>query len=944
MRIIAILAAYNEERFIAGCIEHYARQGVEVYLINHGSTDQTVAIAERYWHQGLVGLEHFPRNEFYEWNFILKRKEALAATLEADWFIHADPDEIRLAPAGLTLAEAFKFVEQQGYNAVNFMEFTFIPVQESPDHNHPDFQQTMRWYYPFLPTFPHGLRAWQRQSHPVELAGSAGHRVYFPGLRMYPESFPMRHYQFLSMDHALTKYTNRKYLPSELQAGWHGWRAAIQPEQFFQLPPKADLREYRTDLELDASNPRQSHYLADILQAQSQGHSDPTERASRPVKGKSEKTERRPEILIIVDKPNWAHDYKTRNLQRRLGNDYHLVKRYQADVTPEDLDQADLIQVYYWMQVNKLPQLASAFNRNWHKVILGICSHLELEGHRREPGLSVLRQAQAVFANNAFLYHEFASLLNMPVFYTPNGVDTEFFQPGSAPRPSMPLRVGWAGSLTNQGAKQRGFYDLIVPAVNGVAGAELVTAIREDQWRNPAEMLDFYQSLDVYLCASRNDGTPNPCLEAAACGVPLVTTRVGNMPELIQHGVNGFFVEPEVEDIQAKLICLRDDNALRLRMSENIRQTIKAWDWNYQADNFRQVYRFVLNNQTSKETKAPRQAPQVVCVLGMHRSGTSLTARAINLLGVDLGVANQLAQSDQTNGAGFWEHPEITQLNDQLLAHLGGSWHQPPTFPPGWEGDPGLTDLRRQAQSLLEQFAGAELWGWKDPRTCLTLPFWQTLITQPISYILCLRNPIDVAAALEQRDGFTFEKSIQLWARYTQWALDSTASRPRHFVFYEDFFSDEQTLQSLARFLGKAHLAEEVQTREAIQRFLNADLHHAYPPASATTADPRLTFSVKALYAAMHFALSRPGQHPAEAQQTITRLVRQLADFQSDFDNLRRQADDWEKRALEREAHLALIYQSTSWRLTRPLRWVGDVLRGRNPGWLAEILKRIGRA
>src|SRR6185436_13289194 len=208
--------------------------------------------------------------------------------------------------------------------AVNFMEFTFIPVQEAPDHNHPDFQKTMRWYYPFLPTFPHGLKAWKRQPYPVELAGSAGHRVYFPGLRMYPESFPMRHYQFLSMNHALTKYTNRKYLPSELQAGWHRWRAAIQPEQFFQLPPKADLREYRTDLELDASNPRQSHYLADILQAQSQGHSDPTERASRPVKGKSEKTDSRPEILIIVDRPDWAHDYKTRNLQRILGNDYHL--------------------------------------------------------------------------------------------------------------------------------------------------------------------------------------------------------------------------------------------------------------------------------------------------------------------------------------------------------------------------------------------------------------------------------------------------------------------------------------------------------------------------------------------------------------------------------------------------------------------------------------------
>lgn len=50
------------------------------------------------------------------------------------------------------------------------------------------------------------------------------------------------------------------------------------------------------------------------------------------------------------------------------------------------------------------------------------------------------------------------------------------------------------------------------------------------------EMRDFHHSLDVYVCASKSEGIPNPCLEEVASGLPVVTTRVGGMPELIRDG------------------------------------------------------------------------------------------------------------------------------------------------------------------------------------------------------------------------------------------------------------------------------------------------------------------------------------------------------------------------------------------------------------------------
>jgi glycosyltransferase involved in cell wall biosynthesis len=263
VRVVAILAAFNEERFIAGCLEHLFGQGVEAYLIDNSSTDRTVEIAERYLKRGLIGIETFPRAEgTYKWRPILERKAQIAATLEADWFMHVDADEIRLPPrSDRTLAQAFSEVEAQGYNAVNFLEFVFVPTREAPDHDHPRFQETMRWYYPFARTFPQRRNAWKQQPEKVDLARSGGHRVRFPGLRMYPESFKMRHYVFLSVPHALSKYINRKYDAAEVESGMHRMRASLTPEKI-KLPSQKELRPYTSDDELDPSNPLVQHLWA----------------------------------------------------------------------------------------------------------------------------------------------------------------------------------------------------------------------------------------------------------------------------------------------------------------------------------------------------------------------------------------------------------------------------------------------------------------------------------------------------------------------------------------------------------------------------------------------------------------------------------------------------------------------------------------------------------
>jgi glycosyltransferase involved in cell wall biosynthesis len=65
LRIIALLATYNEERFIVPCLEHLLRHGIEAYIIDNESTDATAGLAQQFMGHGLIGFETFPRQGKY---------------------------------------------------------------------------------------------------------------------------------------------------------------------------------------------------------------------------------------------------------------------------------------------------------------------------------------------------------------------------------------------------------------------------------------------------------------------------------------------------------------------------------------------------------------------------------------------------------------------------------------------------------------------------------------------------------------------------------------------------------------------------------------------------------------------------------------------------------------------------------------------------------------
>lgn len=218
----------------------------------------------------------------------------------------------------------------------------------------------------------------------------------------------------------------------------------------------------------------------------------------------------------------------------------------------------------------------------------------------------------------------------------------------------------------------------------------------------------------------------------------------------------------------------------------------------------------------------------VVCVTGGPRSGTSLAMRALSLLGVSLGPDAALKPPGPANPAGFWEHEGINRLNESILRTLGGSRREPPAPAPGWEASERLEPERAAAQTLLaEDFAGRETWGWKDTSNSLTLPFWQHLLGREVRYVVCIRNPLDVAASLERHGGFAKEEVFALWPAYARATLTHTAGRPRLVVPYEEWFDDWWSLVlRLAGFIGRQPPAPGSATARRIEQFVDSDLRH----------------------------------------------------------------------------------------------------------------------
>lgn len=192
----------------------------------------------------------------------------------------------------------------------------------------------------------------------------------------------------------------------------------------------------------------------------------------------------------------------------------------------------------------------------------------------------------------------------------------------------------------------------------------------------------------------------------------------------------------------------------------------------------------------------------VIIVLGMHRSGTSMVSGLLQHLGVAMG--RQLMEPNPANPKGFFEDRAFLLANQEILRTAGGRWFDPPSFEAiaAAGQDPGVV---RRLDTLLAQRTGQTMWGFKDPRTCLTLPLYMERLSHEVRLVCTHRNALAIAKSIARRDFFSLEMGLQLAATYQVHRLHWLAhfcQVPRLHLSFEQLISDPTQVDALAAFLG----------------------------------------------------------------------------------------------------------------------------------------------
>ena len=165
----------------------------------------------------------------------------------------------------------------------------------------------------------------------------------------------------------------------------------------------------------------------------------------------------------------------------------------------------------------------------------------------------------------------------------------------------------------------------------------------------------------------------------------------------------------------------------------------------------------------------PPSPEQILCVLGMHRSGTSCLTGSLQEAGLSLGDFHSW---NPHNLKGNRENQQIVDINDQVLASAAAAWDQPPNAEVVWRE----CDINA-ARELFAGYAGLSPFGFKDPRTLLTLAGWKSLFPQ-MRFIGIFRHPLAVARSLQNRSGMPLEQGLELWYQYNRRLLREYREQP----------------------------------------------------------------------------------------------------------------------------------------------------------------------
>lgn len=226
---------------------------------------------------------------------------------------------------------------------------------------------------------------------------------------------------------------------------------------------------------------------------------------------------------------------------------------------------------------------------------------------------------------------------------------------------------------------------------------------------------------------------------------------------------------------------------------------------------------------------------KVVLVLGMHRSGTSALMAGIHYA-LDIPLAMEKNHTGRDNPKGFFENSDVVRLNDRILNGCGASWEQIGACLTLEMESPEYKDYRSQAMELLNaRFGDCPVWGMKDPRFSVLLPFWEDVLREAgaeVYRVIALRHPLEVALSQQTRyhtfpdfhlAGKDVDYTLNLWYWYNDRLLRDLRDDRNWIVGFDELLAEPDAMMSrIGRFLDRPVLPDRLA--EYGRQFLEKEL------------------------------------------------------------------------------------------------------------------------
>lgn len=295
--------------------------------------------------------------------------------------------------------------------------------------------------------------------------------------------------------------------------------------------------------------------------------------------------------------------------------------------------------------------------------------------------------------------------------------------------------------------------------------------------------------------------------------------------------------------------------------------------------------------------------PVMLLVLGPHRSGTSLTTRALECLGA--ANSRNLNPADACNPTGYFEDYDVFQFNENiLLPRLGKTWYA--LGPIDWDrlSKNDEARLRLDAVDIVRRnYDQTKLVSvLKEPRLARLLPFWLPALDQAgfaCKCVMPIRDPLSVAKSLAKRNGFSLTQGAAIYLRSWLDIINDAANLPYGFVLFEDLIaSPAKALRCVA---AQIDLPIPQDFEQQVDRFAASHLHlnlvHNISSPDELRSEPNLHELVIRFYEVL-LSVSRGEKKGG--------LEARAASASSDLSPLKVFLDDYDRLAALQEDHKQL--------------------------------------